>query len=164
MKNLNPFILLAAVCLTLSCKKDQIETPVVNVEIDPSSIEIADYTFNFQTQFTLEEILEPGDSYVGNVNGDHFSFFFDYGWFTTPLTNLPANEYTVIEDEIQGHYRQIVIPLDSETNDTRIHLYNISDKDTSPHGGYNSLTMYVNNISKAEQDNVVNVFQNVVIQ
>ena len=157
MKNLTPFILLAIVCLAWGCKKDDVD-PVVN---NPSSIEIADYTFNFQTQYVLEE-LQGIDSYVGKVNGDGLSLIFDYGWYTRPLSNLPANEYFVIEDEINGHYRQIVIPIDSENKDTRIHLYKKSDKVATPYG-YNSLTMYVNGISSTEQETITDVFENVVI-
>ena len=153
MKFLKPFALIIALFFFFSCDKDVIK--------NPSSIEIGNYIFNFDTQFTLEE-LEGFDSYVGKINGSGISLSFDYGWYTGPATNLPANEYTVTEDEINGHYRQIVKPVDSELNHTRIHLYKISDAMNSP-GSYNSLTVRSKDLTVAEQEMIIEVFNNVVI-
>ena len=140
--------------LSLNCKNSDNSNEL-------SSIEIGSYRFNFPTNFTLEE-LQGIDSYVGNVNGSGISLFFDYGWYTSPATNLPSDQYLVIEDEINGHYRQIVKPLDSELNYTSIHLFKISDSINQPNG-YNSLSMSTNNLNATEQEMIIEVFNNVVI-
>ena len=155
MKYLKPLTLIIALFFFFSCDKDD------NNNNEPSSIEIGNYIFNFETQFTLEE-LQGIDSYVGNINGSGISLSFDYGWYTAPATNLSIDEYTVTEEEINGHYRQIVKPIDSELNHTRIHLFKISDSIDSP-SGYNSLTVSSYNLNTAEQEMIIEVFNNVVI-
>ena len=152
MKYLKPLTLIIALFFFLSCDKD---------DDKPSSIQIGNYIFNFETEFTLEE-LQGIDSYIGNINGDGISLSFDYGWYTGPATNLPTNEYLVTEEEISGHYKQIVKPIDSELNYTRIHLFKISDSIGNP-GTYNSLTVSTNNLNSAEQEMVIEVFNNVEI-
>ena len=137
----------------MSCNKDDIN--------EPSSIEIGNYIFNFETQFELEE-LQGIDSYVGNINGSGISLSFDYGWYTEPATNLSSDEYIVTEEEINGHYRQIVKPIDSEGNFTSIHLFKISDSIESPFG-YNSLSMSVNHLTATEQEMIIEVFNNLEI-
>ena len=67
-----------------------------------------------------------------------------------------------MEKEINGHYRQILKPLNSEANFTRIHLFKISDSIESPNG-YNSLTVSTNNLKTIEQEMIIEVFNNVVI-
>jgi len=146
--------LVAILCLFWNCNNDDDSN-------EPSSIEIGNYIFNFQTKFVLEE-LQGIDSYVGNVNGSGISLFFDYGWYTLPTTNLPENEYLVTEYEINGHYRQIVKPINSELNYTRIHLFKISDSIDNPNG-YNSLSISTNNLNTTEQEMIIEVFNNVVI-
>ncbi|WP_026753039.1 hypothetical protein [Sediminibacter sp. Hel_I_10] len=158
MKYLKPFTLIIAVFFFLSCNSDD-NNSVLNDE--PSAIEIGNYRFQFETKFTLEE-LQGIDSYVGNVNGSGITISFDYGWYTRPVSNLPTDEYIVTEDEINGHYRQIVEPIDSESNYTRIHLFKISDSIESP-DGYNSLTLYTNNLNTVEQNMIIEVFNNVTI-
>ncbi|GAA4889546.1 hypothetical protein GCM10023311_12010 [Flaviramulus aquimarinus] len=155
MKYLKPITLIIALFFFLSCNND------VNNNNELSSIEIGNYVFNFETEFTLDE-LQGIDSYVGNINGSGISLSFDYGWYTRPATNLPTDEYLVTEEEINGHYRQIVKPIDPEANFTRIHLFEISDSIENP-GGYNSLTMSTNNINAAEQEMIIKVFNNVEI-
>ena len=155
MRYLKPLTLIVTLFLFFSCNNDD------NNSKEPSSIEIGNYIFNFQTQFTLEE-LQGIDSYVGNINGSGISLSFDYGWYTSPATNLPTDEYIVTQDEINGHYRQIVKPMDSELNYTRIHLFKISDSIESP-DAYNSLTMSAKNLNTAEQEMIIEVFNNVEI-
>jgi len=124
-------------------------------------IEIGDYLFQFPSEFSLV----PGqgtDSYIGNINGTDISLSFDYGWYTGPSSNLPEDEYIVTEDEIEGHFRQIVKPIDSQNNYTKIYMYKISDQVDSPYG-YNRLTMSVKNITSAQQDLIISVFSNVEI-
>lgn len=156
MKYLKPLTLIIGLFFFLNCNNDNDYN-----SNEPSSIQIGNYIFNFETEFTLEE-LQGIDSYVGNINGFGISLSFDYGWYTGPATNLPADEYFVTEEEINGHYKQIVKPVDSELNYTRIHLYKISDSVESP-GGYNSLTIYTNNLNTEEQEMIIEVFNNVVI-
>lgn len=122
-------------------------------------IEIGNYSFQFSSEF----VLVPGqgiDSYIGNINGDGISLSFDYGWFTRPSSNLSATEYVVTENEIDGHFKQIVKPFDSQNNFTKIHLYKISDQINSPNG-YNSLTIRVKNITLSEQEMIIDVFNSV---
>ena len=152
MKYLKPLTLIVAIFFFLSCDKD---------DDQPSSVQIENYIFHFETEFTLEE-LQGIDSYVGNINGNGISLSFDYGWYTGPATNLPANEYLVTEEEINGHYKQIVKPIDSELNYTRIHLFKISDSIANP-GAYNSLTVSTNNLTSDEQEMIIDVFNNVEI-
>ena len=165
MKYLKPLTLIIALFFFLSCDNDNNNNNEPssddNNNNEPSSIEIGNYIFNFETEFTLEQ-LQGIDSYVGNVNGSGITLFFDYGWYTRPATNLSADEYEVTEEEINGHYRQIVKPLDSETNFTRIHLFKTSDSIESP-SGYNSLTMSTNNLNTSEQEMIIEVFNSVEI-
>lgn len=126
-----------------------------------NKIEIGNYAFYFPDGFVLQE-GQGIDSYIGNVNGNNISLFFDYGWYTLPVQNLPANEYIVTEDEINGHFRQIVKPIDAQANYTRIHLYKISEQMNND-GGYNSLTMLSNNLSAADQELIIEVFNTVQI-
>ena len=156
MRLLKTIPLIFFLLLSLGCSNET-ETDNAN----PSSIQIGDYIFNFETEFTLEE-LQGIDSYVGNMNGDGITLSFDYGYYTGPVSNLPTNEYLVTEDEVSGHFRQIVKPVDSKTKFTRIHLYKISDAVTSP-GGYNSLTVYARNLTSVQQEIVLGVFNSVVI-
>ncbi len=161
MKFLKPFILVTLVSLFLSC--DKVDDPSIpEVKTDPSTIEIGEYTFNFKTTFVLEE-LQGIDSYVGRVNGDAISLSFDYGWYTSPAENLSSTDYVVTEDDIKGYYRQIVRPLNAKDNRTSIHLYKKSDKIASP-WAYNSLTMSVTNLTAAEQDVIIDVFDDVEVQ
>lgn len=156
MKYIKPLSLILIVSFFLSCNNNDSEN-----NSKPSSIKIGNYIFNFKTQFLLEE-LQGIDSYVGNINGSGISLFFDYGWYTEPAMNLPADEYLVTEEEINGHFKQIVKPIDSELNYTRIHLYKISDSIESPQG-YNSLTVATNNLNTIEQEMIIEVFNNVEI-
>src|SRR5690554_933315 len=136
-------IFIATLFLFLNCSKDTDAN-------EASTIEIGSYIFKFETKFVLEE-LQGIDSYIGNINGAGITLFFDYGRHTSPQSNLPNEEYLVSEDEINGHYRQIVKPVDSEMNYTQIHLYKISDSIKNPNA-YNSLTLSTNKISAAEQE------------
>ena len=156
MKYIKPSTLIALIFLFFSCNNDD-----DNSNNQPSSIEIGNYIFNFNTLFTLEE-LQGTDSYVGNVNGSGISISFDYGWYTRPARNLPPDEYLVTEDEIKGHYRQIVKPVDSDSNFTSVHLFEISESIESVNG-YNSLTMSTNNLNSTEQEMIIKVFNSVQI-
>lgn len=156
MKYLKPLILIIALLFFLSCNNDDDST-----SNQPSSIEIGNYIFNFETEFTLEE-LQGIDSYVGNINGSGITLFFDYGWYTVPSMNLPPDEYVVTEEEINGHYKQIVKAINSETDFTRIHLFKISDSIDSPFG-FNSLSMSTNGLNTTEQEMIIGVFNNVEI-
>lgn len=72
--------------------------------IEPNSVQIGNYLFTFPTKFILEE--EQGiDSYVGNLNGSGISISFDYGQYTSPVSDLPEDEYLITEVEIEGHYK-----------------------------------------------------------
>ena len=153
MKNFKLLILITTILLLTTCSKDDAN--------EPSSIEIGNYKFNFQSTFTLEE-YQGIDSYAGKINGSEISLSFDYGWYTRPAENLPVDEYLVTEKELNGHYRQIVKPLNSEANFTRIHLFKISDSIENPHG-YNSLTISTNNLNTIEQKMIIAVFSNVEI-
>ena len=155
MKNLKLYFLFIFLYLLYNCSYNDENSS------EPSSIEIGNYQFNFQTTFTLEE-LQGIDSYVDNINSGDISLFFDYGWYTIPSTNLSLDDYDIFEDEINGHFRQIVKPKDAETNYTRIHLYKISDSIASPFG-YNSLTIAANNLKTADQEMIIQVFKNVEI-
>lgn len=155
MKYLKPLTLIIILFFFLSCNKDD------NNSMKSSSIEIGNYIFNFETEFKLEE-LQGIDSYVGNIKGSGISLSFDYGWHSGPATNLPKDEYLVTEEEINGHYKQIVKPIESKLNYTRIHLFKISDSIQSPQG-YKSLTVSTNNLNSIEQEMIIEVFNNVVI-
>ncbi|TCK64691.1 hypothetical protein DFQ05_2674 [Winogradskyella wandonensis] len=132
-----------------------------NETSDSTSIQIGNYIFNFPSKFKLEE-QQGIDSYVGNINGSGISIFFDYGWYTGPVNNPSLNQYIVNEDEISGHYRQIVKSINSESNSIRIHLYNISEALENPLET-NSLTMYANQLSISQQEMLDEVFNNVII-
>ncbi len=127
----------------------------------PSAIVIGNYNFNFPTHFKLKE--KTGiDSYVGTIEGSGIILHFDYGWYTIPASNLPANEYLVTEDVINGHFRQIVKPFDPKQKVTQIHLYSISEAIESPYG-YNSLTLSTSNLTLKEQEMIISVFSTVEI-
>lgn len=124
-------------------------------------IAIGEYTFNFTSDFGLTE--EQGiDSYVGKVSNDNFSLTFDYGWYTRPSEDLPIDEYEVVEDVIDGHFRQIVKALDPESGYTSIHLFNIIDATANP-AAYNSLTFNAIGIKAEEQAYILSVFSSVQI-
>jgi len=130
--------------------------------VEPSvPIEIGNYLFQFPLGFSLV----PGqgiDSYVGQINGAGISLSFDYGAFTGPASNLPAAEYVVTEDEIDGHFRQIVKPVDSQNDFTKIYIYNIDSKLEDP-WFYSRLTVSVKNITLVEQEMIIEIFNNVEI-
>jgi len=130
-------------------------------ENETNLIEIGSYAFSFPPEFI--QVRGQGiDSSIGNINGDGISLAYDYGWYTRPSTNLPETEYLIIEDEINGHFRQIVKPVDPNLNTTKIHLYNISEQTASPYG-YNSLSITVKNITVAQQEMIIDVFNAVEI-
>ena len=143
-----------AVFLFLSCQKEE-ET------INASSIKIGSYIFDFDTEFTLQE-SQGIDSYVGSINGAGLSLSFDYGMYTRPLTNLPTNEYSVIEEVINGHYKQIVKPVDPQNNFTSLHVFKISDSIANPLS-YDSLSVFTHKINSEQQDMIVKVFTNLRI-
>ncbi|MEK8179915.1 hypothetical protein WMW71_06135 [Flavobacterium buctense] len=153
MKHLKRFSLIAVLFLLLSCSSDDTSN-------QPTSITIGNYILHFESKFVLEE-LAGTDSYVGSITGSGITLYFDYGYYTVPLTNLPSDTYVVTEDELNGHYRQIVQAIHPETNPTQIHLYNISEAGTLPL--YNSLTVYTNNLSAAQQALVMEVFNTIEI-
>lgn len=124
-------------------------------------IAVGDYEFEFPTDFNLVE-LKGIDSYVGNLVGNEITLTFDFGWYTSPLSNLSEDEFIVTDTIINGHFRQIVQPINPEVNFTRIHLYRISDSTESPHG-YNSLTMYTENISSAQLEIVLTIFNSAIL-
>ena len=61
MKSLKHLTVIIALFFFLSCNNDD-----NNNGNEPSSIKIGSYIFNFETEFTLEE-LQGIDSYVGNI-------------------------------------------------------------------------------------------------
>lgn len=130
--------------------------------VEPSvPIQIGRYLFQFPLGFSLV----PGqgtDSYVGNINGAGISLIFDYGPFTRESTNLDPSNYLVIEDEIDGNFRQIVKPVDSQNNFTKLHLYSYSAQLDDP-DFHARLTIWVKNINPAEQDMIIDVFNSVEI-
>ena len=154
MKNLKLYIPILFLTLLYNCNSNKNNNA-------PSSIEIGNYRFNFESTFTLEE-LQGIDSYVGNINGHNVSLFFDYGWYTSPSKNLSLDDYDVFEDKIEGHFRQIVKPKDALKKYTKIHLYKYSDELESPFG-FNSLTVSTNNLSLSDQEMILKVFNNVEI-
>jgi hypothetical protein len=160
MKQFKQFTFIIIVALIWSCSNDD-DTTMNNPPIYENRIDIGDYSFYFPDDFQLE-VLQGIDSYIGRINGNESSLFFDYGWYTSPVGNLPANEYTVTEDNLNGHFRQIVKPVDAIANYTRIHLYKISDQQSSPNG-YNSLTILADNLSVAQQEVIIDVFNTVQI-
>ena len=149
-------LLIVFLFILVGCRNDD-----DTIRIEPSSVQIGNYLFTFPNKFTIEE--EQGiDSYVGNVYGSGISISFDYGQYTSPVSDLPEDEYFITEVEIEGHYKQIVKPMNSQEHYTRIHLFKISDSIESP-DSYNSLTMLTNNLTIDEQDMIIAVFNNVEI-
>jgi len=130
--------------------------------VEPSlPIKIGRYQFQFPLGFSLV----PGngiDSYIGNINGNGISLSFDYGAYTIPSSNLPASEYEVVEDEIGGNFRQIVKPFDSQNNFTKIYMYSYSAALDDP-SFHSRLTLRVKNITPAEQEMIIDVFNAVEI-
>lgn len=126
--------------------------------VEPSStIKIGRYQFQFPVGFSLI----PGngiDSYIGNINGAGISLSFDSGAYTSP-SPLSAG---VTEDVIQGNFRQIVKPVDSQNYFTKLFMYNINSKLDDPHF-YNRLTLRVKNITPAEQEMIIDIFNAVEI-
>jgi len=122
-------------------------------------IEIGRYRFLFPLGFSLD----PGqgiDSYVGQINGAGISLSYDYGPYTGPSTNLSEEEYDVTEEEIDGYFKQIVRPVDSQNNRTKIFMYNLYSKLEDP-SFYWRLTVSVKNITLAQQAMIIDVFNNV---
>jgi len=130
--------------------------------VEPSStIKIGRYQFQFPLGFSLV----PGqgiDSYVGNINGNDISLSFDYGAYTGPSTNLPVDEYEVTEDEIEGNFTQIVKPVDSQNNYTKLFMYSTYSKFENP-SFYSRLTIRAKNIDSVEQQMILDVFEAVEI-
>jgi len=114
-----------------------------------NTIKIGDYKFAVPAEFEL--IVGKGiDSYIGKVVEPGISLTFDFGWFTRPLTNLSTDKYEVIENNVGGHFKQIVKPLNPELNLTRLHIYKIDDFVNHHPYGYNSLTMSTYNLTDEE--------------
>lgn len=151
MNNIKPLLLLTFLFSVMSCN-----TYVESYPVYPSKINIGNYLFTFPHGFTKTDGIGT-DSYIGTINGSGVTLFFDHGMYTSPAVNLPTSDYLVIEDEINGHYRQIVKPLNPLINPTSIHLYKLSDVAGTTFG-YNSLTLSTNNITLAQQEIIINVF------
>lgn len=156
MKNIFSFLLMFFLCLCLGCDNSS-----ENQNTEVSIIEIGNYRFKFPNGFELNA-GQGIDSYIGTIDGEGISLFFDYGRYTSSATNLPISDYYVIENEVNGHYRQIVKSLNPILNPTSIHLYKISDSVGSVFG-YNSLTLSINSVSIAQQEMIINVFNTVEI-
>ncbi|MEM6685970.1 MAG: hypothetical protein AAF617_09330 [Bacteroidota bacterium] len=159
MKYLKHCIAIVILALTWSCNNDDDATTTTNPPIYENRIDIEEYAFYFPDDFRLEP-LQGIDSYIGNINGNEITLFFDYGWYTRPSENLSPSEFDVSEDIINGYYRQIVKPIDPAAHSTKIHLFNVSERDNSPNG-YNSLTVSTNNLTQAQQEVIMNVFTTV---
>jgi hypothetical protein len=156
MNKIKTLLLYTFLFSVMSCNTNNESQPV-----NSSVITIGNYRFTFPKGFELTE-GQGIDSYIGTVNGSGISLFFDYGMYTSPAVNLDPNEYLVIEDEINGHFRQIVKPVNPELNYTSIHLYKISDVAGSVFG-YKSLTLSTNNLTLTQQEMIINVFTSVEI-
>jgi hypothetical protein len=89
MKQFKQFTFIIIVALIWSCSNDD-DTTMNNPPIYENRIDIGDYSFYFPDDFQLE-VLQGIDSYIGRINGNESSLFFDYGWYTSPVGNLPAN-------------------------------------------------------------------------
>jgi len=157
MKQLLKYLTIIVLLLITGCKSDYEDENSNEI----NTIEIGAYKFEFPNEFELTE-GQGIDSYVGTVAGSGISLSFDFGWYTSPATNLSPDDYEIIEDNVDGHFRQIVRPVNPEFNYTRIHLYKVSDSINSPYG-YNSLTMSTNNLTLAEQELVINIFNLVTV-
>ena len=127
----------------------------------PSTIEIGSYKFMFPTKFYIEE-SQGLDSYVGSIIGDGIEIYFDYGFYTGPSRQLSNDEFEVFEDEFEGHYRQIVKPVDSKNQITRLHVFKISDS-IGINKEYDKLTLSVKNIEKSDQEMIIEIFNNIQI-
>lgn len=147
-------ILIFGFILFTSCNEND------NQQIN-SQIEIGNYLFRFPSDYKLVE-KQGIDSYVGNIVSNSTSLSFDLGWYTSASQNLAADQFIVIEDKISGHFRQIVKPINTKLNYTKIHLYKISDSVESPFG-YNSLTIVANNLTLLQQEILIDVFNSVEI-
>lgn len=151
--------------LTVFSQKQNVKVDVnqnnKKIEGKLNTIKIGNYKFLFPVTFELKE-FQGTDSYVGQIIDSDIILNFDYGWYTSPASNLDENKYIINEDEVNGHFRQIVKPLNSDLNRTSIHLYKISDKKDSPFG-FSSLSMSTNKLDKTQQEMIIEVFKNVVI-
>ncbi|WP_199138784.1 hypothetical protein [Pedobacter sp. ASV12] len=87
LSNLASLLPLIALCLFLGVgQSDQIRN-----DKRANIIEIGDYSFDFPTDFKL--VKEQGvDSYVGRIEGNTYSFEFDFGLYTSTLIESP-DEY-----------------------------------------------------------------------
>lgn len=84
-------LILLAFLPLISCKKAEQQGIV-----DWHTIRVGGYLFDFPADFKLIE--ETGtDSYVGRVEGDSISFFFDYGKYSNELAPTPEQ---YLEDSI----------------------------------------------------------------
>ncbi len=152
-------VILLIVCIVFTSCSSKDSTPSTSEET--KVIAVGNYEFEFPTDFDLVE-LEGIDSYVGNLVGNEITLSFDFGWYTSPLSNLSEDEFIVTDDVINGHFRQIVQPINPETQFSRIHLYRISDSIASPYG-YNSLTMYTQEISASQLETVLTIFNSAIL-
>ncbi|RMA66226.1 hypothetical protein [Ulvibacter antarcticus] len=152
MKNVSKILIVFALIVNYSCKKND----DTEVEVGTTTLQIGSYEFTAPGDFYVVEGTGI-DSLVGDITNGIVSMSFDYGWYTGPATNLPSDEYEVLEDEVEGQYRQIVRPIDPAQSHTRIHLYDIEEAAQFPFS-YNSLTISTSGLSAAEQATVITMF------
>ena len=148
-------ILLSFIILFTSCS-----TTVDGIN-KPSTVEIGSYKFMFPTKFYIEE-CQGLDSYVGSIIGDGIEVYFDYGMYTSPSRQLSNDEFEAFEDEFEGHYRQIIKPVDSKNQVTRLHIFRIADSIDNRYE-FNKLTLSTKNIEKSDQEIIIETFKNIQI-
>jgi len=127
----------------------------------PSTIEIGSYKFMFPTKFYIKE-SQGIDSYVGSIIGNGIEIYFDYGIYTSPSPQLSDNEFEVFEDEFEGHSRQIIKPVNSKNQVTRLHVFRIADSIDNRYE-FNKLTLSAKNIEKTDQEIIIETFRNIQI-
>ncbi len=98
------------------------------------TIQIKNYIFDFPPDFILGdehgtdslEVEQGKDWYGGKIKGKNMSFTFAFGRGSSTLDEYTPQNYNVINDTINNHFRKIVLGHDSKFATTAVAMKELS--------------------------------------
>ena len=153
MKKVTFLIILTLTIFQISCSKD--ENSQLKYE-NLKSLRIGDYEMQVPEYFVLEEGTGI-DSYIGTISAKGIEIRFDYGPYNVPPNITNPENYEVIFENSDPIEKYIVIPKDLRER-VGLHIRNLNIMES---GNFVSLNMVAEDLTKEQQNLVVNIFESV---
>ena len=110
------------------------------------------FSVSVPPSWQLKEL--PGtDSYVGEIGGDGITLYFDFGWYSDPLSPANYPGHTRTSETIGGEQATIVVPNVVGSGVTGVHFPDL--------GGKVRLTISGRDLTASQQDTVLAIFRTI---